>query len=725
MTGQINRNPEQRRKSQRRLLLLCLSGLLINVIFSHLARALSLPLYLDNIGSVLAAALGGYIPGIIVGFFTNLVNGIWDYTSTYYGSLTILIAIASAWFAGKQYYSFQKPWRLLAVIATFTLIGGGLGSVMTWFLNGFEFSTGISAPLAHRLFASGISNVFLAQLSADLLIDLADKAITVVIVALAFRLLPASLRESLYFSVWQQAPLSRNKRAAASRKLSRVLSLRSKLVALVTVGMVFAAAVVTVISFTHFNASAQQEQMDLARGVASVASNAIDADRVDEYIRLGKEADGYTRIAKHFNDLVESSDNIQYVYAYRILENGCQVVFDADTPEVPGGAPGDLVEFDEDFRDMLPDLLAGREIEPVVSSGQFGWLLTVYKPVYDSRGACQCYVGVDISMDHIRRNGWQFLAQVVSLFFGFFLMLLTVTLLFAEYNIILPINALDDSMDRSAYTTEDERTATVSRIRSLDIRTGDEIENLYRSITGTTEAMVRTVEDMEYQSGIISKLQNGLILVLADMVESRDKCTGDHVRKTAAYADLILQELKKENVYTDQLTDTFISDVVHSAPLHDIGKIQVSDTILNKPGKLTDEEFGVMKTHTTAGADVIRHAMDMVSESDSGYLREAMNLANFHHEKWNGTGYPCGLKGEEIPLSARIMAVADVFDALVSRRSYKDPFSFEKAMQIIQEGSGTHFDPRIVDAFVRAEDEVRRVMNSVMPASAGESQKEG
>ena len=725
MTGQINRNPEQRRKSHSRLLLLCLSGLLINVIFSHLARTLSLPLYLDNIGSVLAAALGGYIPGIIVGFFTNLVNGIWDYTSAYYGSLTILIAIASAWFAGKQYYSFQKPWRLLAVIATFTLIGGGLGSVMTWFLNGFEFSTGISAPLAHRLFAAGISNVFLAQLSADLLIDLADKAITVVIAVLAFRLLPASLRESLYFSVWQQAPLSRNKRAAASRKLSRVLSLRSKLVALVTVGMVFAAAVVTAISFTHFNASAQQEQMDLARGVASVASNAIDADRVDEYIRLGKEAEGYTRIAKRFNDLVESSDNIQYVYAYRILENGCQVVFDADTPEVPGGAPGDLVEFDEDFRDMLPDLLAGREIEPVVSSGQFGWLLTVYKPVYDSRGVCQCYVGVDISMDHIRRNGWQFLAQVVSLFFGFFLMLLTVTLLFAEYNIILPINSLDDSMDRSAYTTEDERTATVSRIRSLDIRTGDEIENLYRSITGTTEAMVRTVEDMEYQSGIISKLQNGLILVLADMVESRDKCTGDHVRKTAAYADLILQELKKENVYTDQLTDTFISDVVHSAPLHDIGKIQVSDTILNKPGKLTDEEFGVMKTHTTAGADVIRHAMDMVSESDSGYLREAMNLANFHHEKWNGTGYPCGLKGEEIPLSARIMAVADVFDALVSRRSYKDPFPFEKAMQIIQEGSGTHFDPRIVDAFVRAEDEVRRVMNSVMPASAGESRKEG
>ena len=164
-----------------------------------------------------------------------------------------------------------------------------------------------------------------------------------------------------------------------------------------------------------------------------------------------------------------------------------------------------------------------------------------------------------------------------------------------------------------------------------------------------------------------------------------------------------------QNIYTDQLTDTFVSDVVHSAPLHDIGKIQVSDVILNKPGKLSEDEFETMKTHTTAGADMIRHAMDMVSESDSGYLKEAMNLANFHHEKWDGTGYPRGLKGEEIPLSARIMAVADVFDALVSRRSYKEPFPIEKALSIIREDAGSHFDPLVAQAFLDAEDEVRRI----------------
>ena len=200
-----------------------------------------------------------------------------------------------------------------------------------------------------------------------------------------------------------------------------------------------------------------------------------------------------------------------------------------------------------------------------------------------------------------------------------------------------------------------------------------------------------------------------MIMVLADLVESRDECTGNHVRNTALYAKIIVEQMKKEGIYADQLTEEFMFDVVSSAPLHDVGKIHVPDAILNKPGKLTDEEFTIMKEHAAAGGEIIAKAMDLVSEVDSGYLKEAKNLAACHHEKWNGTGYPRGLSGEEIPLSARIMAVADVFDALVSKRSYKEGFPFEKAMGIIKEGSGNHFDPNVVRAFVDAEEEVRKV----------------
>ena len=137
------------------------------------------------------------------------------------------------------------------------------------------------------------------------------------------------------------------------------------------------------------------------------------------------------------------------------------------------------------------------------------------------------------------------------------------------------------------------------------------------------------------------------------------------------------------------------------------GKIMVSDVILNKPGKLTDEEFAIMKSHTTAGCKVIESAMSLVS--DSGYLKEAKNLATYHHERWDGKGYPSGKAGEDIPLSARVMAVADVFDALVSKRSYKEPFPFEKAMDIIREGAGTQFDPEVAQIFIDAADEVREI----------------
>ena len=220
-------------------------------------------------------------------------------------------------------------------------------------------------------------------------------------------------------------------------------------------------------------------------------------------------------------------------------------------------------------------------------------------------------------------------------------------------------------------------------------------------------------DDVRHKSEVITKMQNGLIMVLADMVESRDQCTGDHVRKTAAYCRIILEQLRKDHKYEDILTDDYIEDVVNSAPLHDIGKIKVKDAILNKPGKLTPEEFEEIKKHTLAGNEIINQAIALVSD-DSSYLKEAKNLATYHHEKYDGTGYPKGLKGNDIPLSARVMAVADVFDALVSKRSYKEPYPFDKAMDIIKEGSGKHFDPDIVTAFIEAKDEVKRIQESFM-----------
>jgi Response regulator containing a CheY-like receiver domain and an HD-GYP domain len=195
-------------------------------------------------------------------------------------------------------------------------------------------------------------------------------------------------------------------------------------------------------------------------------------------------------------------------------------------------------------------------------------------------------------------------------------------------------------------------------------------------------------------------MQDEIIINFAEMVEARDTSTGDHIKKTAFYVEAIADELQKEGKFSDILTDSYKDKLKRSAPLHDIGKIAVSDLILNKPGKLTDEEFAIMKSHTTQGMKILSKIEANANNTmDDNYLKESIEMAHYHHEKWDGSGYPTGIKGEEIPLSARIMAVADVFDALVAERVYKKSFSYEKAMAIITEGAGKHFDPVVVEAF--------------------------
>lgn len=175
----------------------------------------------------------------------------------------------------------------------------------------------------------------------------------------------------------------------------------------------------------------------------------------------------------------------------------------------------------------------------------------------------------------------------------------------------------------------------------------------------------------------VANMQSGMITFMAEVVENRDDNTGGHIRRTAKYVESIAKELKRQDIYRDILTDRYMEDMVVAAPLHDIGKIHIPDAVLNKPGKLTEEEFEIMKTHTTAGEELLTHAKEELGES--GYLNTAVEMAAYHHEWWNGEGYPYGISGEEIPLCARIMAVADVFDALTSKRCYKKAMPPEKA----------------------------------------------
>ena len=206
----------------------------------------------------------------------------------------------------------------------------------------------------------------------------------------------------------------------------------------------------------------------------------------------------------------------------------------------------------------------------------------------------------------------------------------------------------------------------------------------------------------------LKEIQNKIIISFADMVESRDDFTGQHVKRTSEYLRILVKYLAEMPEYANILTPEMQERMYKAAPLHDIGKIKISDVVLNKPGKLTPEEFEVIKTHAESGGEIIEKTLTDI-ESDS-YLKVAREMALYHHEKWNGTGYPYHLSGEDIPLCARIMAVVDVFDALTSKRVYKDAFPVEKAFRILEESSGSHFDPKIVGTFLAHKEEVTQVL---------------
>lgn len=203
----------------------------------------------------------------------------------------------------------------------------------------------------------------------------------------------------------------------------------------------------------------------------------------------------------------------------------------------------------------------------------------------------------------------------------------------------------------------------------------------------------------------VLQLQNVLLKTMAELVEYRDDITGRHIERTQKGIRLLLEEIKNNSVYMEEAEDWDIELLVQSCQLHDVGKIFISDSILRKPGKLTGEEFEDIKIHTHIGKQIVEKVEILAMESE--FLRYAKVFAASHHEKWDGTGYPHGLKGTEIPLLGRVMAIADVYDALVSVRPYKNSYTHEEAVEIIKEGSGTQFDPELVKIFLRIADQFK------------------
>ena len=221
------------------------------------------------------------------------------------------------------------------------------------------------------------------------------------------------------------------------------------------------------------------------------------------------------------------------------------------------------------------------------------------------------------------------------------------------------------------------------------------------------ELIRERTSQLQHKTVQLQNLQNAIIFGFADMVENRDRVTGGHVERTSTAVKILVDAMVAAGLYADELGKMDVDLFISSARLHDIGKISISDIILNKPEKLTDEEFAIMKTHAAECERIIDQIASRTDDEE--FFRHAKLFAGYHHERWDGKGYPHGLAGMDIPLQGRIMAIVDVYDALVSERPYKKAFSAEEAVKIIMENSGKQFDPAIADVFYTAREQFKAV----------------
>ena len=684
---------------------LVVAGILLNLLFANLAKLLQLPFYFDCIGTIAAAVTGGFLPGVLVGFFTNIVSYIFNFyimgdhedVTLFYCVVSVLIALVAAAFAQKKYFRIISAKMIIPIIC-FILLGGGLGSVISWGLFGDTLGEELASSLAGKIYMNVVKNAFWAQLYAGLIVDIPDKIISTILAFIIYKFYPRRFK-----------PVRDRIDLAAMAK--KGFSLSGKIIISVTLIFGLAATVVTTVSFSQFRNTIFQTESEYAQDTAKYAASLIDGNNVDEYLRIKDNADGYYVTNKNLKLIWSSSDRIKFLYVYQFQQDGVHVVFDVATPDEPAYETGEVVPYEDNVMEYKADLIAGKEIPVVQSRDQYGWLVTKYFPVYDYRGKAKAYVGVDVAMPNIGDVERSFTFKITTILMGFFITVLTGSVYLAKRYIVSPVNSLAKLAGDFAYNDNEARKETLDSINAIEIKTGDEIEHLYKAMAKTTRDTVDFINETQRKNEAISTFQSGMISVMADLVESRDKSTGTHIKNTSAYVSIICDELIDEGLYSDVVNEAYKNNVVASAPMHDIGKIKISDTILNKPGKFKDEEYEIMKTHAEEGAKIIATVKKTIESEalNEDYLGEAENMAHYHHEKWNGKGYPCGLAGEEIPLSARIMAVADVFDALVAERVYKPGMPFDKAMSIIKESSGEHFDPVIVQAFVNAEERIRAV----------------
>ncbi|MCR4688860.1 MAG: HD domain-containing protein [Saccharofermentans sp.] len=699
------RQSRSNRSSRLRAISVIVS-IIVNVSLAFVTYKSGLPIYLDTVGTVAIAATAGLFPGIITAVITNVLCSTFNPAAIYFGIVNVLIAMYTSWFARQKGFGRLKDNLIYILVAGSA--SGAISALIQWRLFDGPQNTSVKAFMESFEGLSVVYQVVLFVLLTAVL-SIFDKGISLMFTKLVQELVPKKTQTAIRNSGWRQKPLSIDELGRMDTlSTSSRLSLKSRITVMFIVVVLVLTAVMGWTGIKLYFANAKQEKTEIATSAASFASQVVDTAMLDDYLRYGIEAEGYAQTESMLYRIMDNAAGVNELYVVKINSETCQVVFDCSYEEAH--TAGDIYKLDEAFDPYTSALASGQRIEPIENKSFKAWNLTVLEPIFDSSGKCVAYAGADVSLAYMADYMADFLVKVFLILSSFVVLVIAYALWVAGIYMVYPINSIVASVDRFVHAGNDQTKLdeAVKGIRDIDIYTGDEVEELYHAVSEMALSQTEQMRSLRRFSDNTVRMQDGLIITMADLVENRDSDTGAHIQKTAAYVKIIVEGLLRKGYYAEKITPKFMSDCVRSAPLHDIGKINIPDSVLNKPGKLTDEEYAIIKTHAVFGRKIIEKAINTVEGEN--YLKEARNMAGYHHERWDGKGYPEGLHGEAIPLSARIMSVADVFDALASPRVYKPAFPLSKALAIIEEGSGTQFDPKCVEVFLDSLPEVKQVL---------------
>ena len=556
---------------------LAAAGIILNIAGMKLAEKLDLGLFLDTFGTILVSVLAGYVPGIAVGFVTNLLGSGGDINEMYFGFISVLVAVFSAFFAQRGYY--DKFSKVVLMIPFITIMTSFFGSLIEELVYSAKFLTSLQHLIPHIM--ENFSN------------ELLDKSLAIISVFFVVKVLPKNLKEEFGRFGKMQAPLSPEIRDFMNTKNPFILSLRTKMVAILMGSVIFVAILISSISYSIYAETTDIERKRITDGIIGMVVAEINPKRVDEFLELGHHAEGYNEVEHALYRIKNSNSDIKYLYVYKIMEDGCHVVFDLDTADTAGDPPGYVRAFDESFEDIVPDLLAGRPIKPLESDDTFGYLLTVYKPVYDSTGHCVCYAGIDFSMQAIRDYGRTFIAKVIALFAGAVICILVLGLWFVENNIILPVNTMACCARNFVYDSEEAREQNIERIKELGIKTHDEIENLYAAFLKTTSDSMHYFENFKR-----AKIQAEVMHALAH----KDAMTG--LQNKTAYAEKVSKFEAEISAGTAAFAIIMI-DVNFLKRVNDTYGHERGDEYLINAGKLACSVFGEENVYRVGGDEFV------------------------------------------------------------------------------------------------------------------------